>query len=295
VPRRLRSWPGAILPPFIAPFVPKNRELDSATIDAALAHCGLAPAGNGRVPAGNGRAPAGNGRTAGRAGGTAATRRFRHPATVVSEAVLQPGQPLLVQVSRWDRLKDMDGVLRSITSFVEDGYLALVGPYPTGIPDDIEQTFWYDRCLTAWRSLPRALRGRAALVCLPMTDLGENATLVNAVQRAADVVLQKSLAEGFGLTVAEAMWKSRVVVASAVGGIRTQIDHGDTGFLVDDPTDLECFGHLAAMAVGETVDRHEMGTRAHDRVLREFLPDREVVATARLLSDDRKVLEQWHS
>ena len=64
------------------------------------------------------------------------------------------------------------------------------------------------------------------LALLPMDDADENAVIVNALQRRADVVVQKSLAEGFGLTVAEAMWKGRPVVATRVGGIQDQIEDG---------------------------------------------------------------------
>jgi trehalose synthase len=70
-----------------------------------------------------------------------------------------------------------------------------------------------------------------------MEDLDENAVMVNALQRHARVVVQKSIAEGFGLTVTEAMWKSRPVVASSVGGIGEQIVDGKSGILLDDPRD----------------------------------------------------------
>src|SRR5690242_7299292 len=98
--------------------------------------------------------------------------------------------------------------------------------------------------MTAWRSLPRAARARIHLACLPMGDSRENAVIVNALQRHAAVVTQKSLAEGFGLTVTEAMWKGRPVVASAVGGIQDQIVHGVSGFLLDDPRDGARFTQL---------------------------------------------------
>ena len=62
-----------------------------------------------------------------------------------------------------------------------------------------------------------------------MVDLDENAVMVNAIQRRADVVVQKSIAEGFGLTVAEAMWKGTPVVASRIGGIQDQIVDGESG------------------------------------------------------------------
>ena len=74
-----------------------------------------------------------------------------------------------------------------------------------------------------------------------MADVDENAAIVNALQRHATVIVQKSLHEGFGLTVTEAMWKGRPVVASAVGGIQDQIEDGVQGLLLRDPTDLDAF------------------------------------------------------
>jgi trehalose synthase len=81
-----------------------------------------------------------------------------------------------------------------------------------------------------------------------MDDLQENGAMVNALQRRADVTVQKSLAEGFGLTVAEAMWKARPVLASRVGGIQDQIVHGRSGLLLDDPNDGGAKGPTAACA-----------------------------------------------
>ena len=95
--------------------------------------------------------------------------------------------------------------------------------------------------------------------------------IVNALQRRADVVVQKSLAEGFGLTVTEAMWKDRPVVAGRVGGIVEQIDDGVHGVLVD-PRDLGAFGH-ALDALFEDPDRAAaLGRAAHERVRDRFLP-----------------------
>ena len=94
-----------------------------------------------------------------------------------------------------------------------------------------------------WSALPADVKERVHLAQLPMADPEENAAIVNALQRRSDVVVQKSLAEGFGLTVAEAMWKARPVVASRLGGIRDQIVDGESGILIDDPTDLTAFAH----------------------------------------------------
>ena len=93
--------------------------------------------------------------------------------------------------------------------------------------DDPEAAAVYEDCIARWRKLPHAIRGRVHLACIPLADPDENAAIVNALQRHASVVVQKSVAEGFGLTVAEAMWKSRPIVASAVGGIRDQITDGE--------------------------------------------------------------------
>jgi trehalose synthase len=122
-------------------------------------------------------------------------------------------------------------------------------------------------------------------VCLPMADRDDNARLVNAVQRTADVVAQKSLAEGFGLTVTEAMWKARPVVASAAGGITAQIDHGRTGLLVDDPGDLAGFAGLVASLTGGSVDGAALGRAAHKTVYQRYLPDADLLTTAQMLAE----------
>ena len=100
--------------------------------------------------------------------------------------------------------------------------------------------------------------------------------MVNALQRAAAVVVQKSLAEGFGLTVAEAMWKSRPVVASAVGGILDQVDDGVTGVLVP-PRDLAAFAAAIDRLLADPVRAQAMGAAAHARVQSEFLTSRHLL------------------
>jgi trehalose synthase len=110
-----------------------------------------------------------------------------------------------------------------------------------------------------------------------MEDGEENAAIVNALQRRADVVVQKSLAEGFGLTVAEAMWKARPVVASRIGGIQDQIVHGSTGLLVDDPHDLKAFGKAVTDLLEDPEGAVRMGKEAQNRVRDEFLGPRHLM------------------
>lgn len=106
-----------------------------------------------------------------------------------------------------------------------------------------------------------------------MDDLDENAVMVNALQRRSAVVVQKSLAEGFGLTVAEAMLKSRPVVASRVGGISDQIVDGESGLMMDDPTDLDAFAAAVGSLLTDPDRARAMGEAAHQRAVDRFLVD----------------------
>jgi trehalose synthase len=93
---------------------------------------------------------------------------------------------------------------------------------------------------------------------------------VNALQRWSSVVVQKSIAEGFGLTVAEAMWKARPVVASRVGGIQDQMVDGESGVLVE-PRDLDSFGAAVRDLLSDQDRAQRMGVAAQARVRDQFL------------------------
>ena len=135
--------------------------------------------------------------------------------------------------------------------------------------------------MTAWQALPEPTRSRVSLVSVPMDDLKLNATIINAIQRHAAVVVQKSLAEGFGLTVSEAMWKSRPMVASAVGGIQDQITNRQQGLLVD-PVDLDGFARDLERMLGDQHLAHRLGHAARRRVREHFLDDRQLIQTNEL-------------
>jgi trehalose synthase len=106
-----------------------------------------------------------------------------------------------------------------------------------------------------------------------MDDADENAFIVNALQRQAAVVVQKSLVEGFGLTVTEAMWKARPVVASRLGGIQDQITHGRDGLLVN-PYDLDELAGVLRRPFEDPGLAAQLGAAAHARVLLEYVGDR---------------------
>jgi trehalose synthase len=184
--------------------------------------------------------------------------------------------PLVVQVSRWDRLKDPIGALQGFarsmdTSRTDHAVLMLVGPCVKAVADDPDGLEVYEEVVARWKQLETARRERVHLVTLPMDDLEENAAMVNALQRHATIVAQKSLREGFGLTVTEAMWKSRPVIASAVGGIRDQIEHGVSGLLLKNPSDLDAFAGAITQLLANRGFAERLGRNAKRRVMHNYL------------------------
>ena len=151
-----------------------------------------------------------------------------------------------------------------------------------GVSDDPEGAAVYGECLLQWHDLPPAARARILLVTLPLEDIDENAAMVNALQRHATVIAQKSLAEGFGLTVSEGMWKGRPVVGSAVGGIIDQIADG-TGILLPDPTDLQAFGRAVSLLLGDQAEAARLGLAAHAYVREHYIGDIHLMRYAQLL------------
>jgi trehalose synthase len=263
-PRWLDDRHLAVIPPSIDPFAPKNEDLDRETVVGVLIAAGLvAPDGRPGHP------------------------RVSRRAQIVREGDPPPAEaPLVVQVSRWDRMKDMAGVLHGFVSGVDassDACLVLAGPAVAGVNDDPEGLEVWDETVAVWRELSQKDRARVQLAAVPMDDPAENALVINALQRHAAVVVQKSLAEGFGLTVSEAMWKSRPVVASAVGGIADQIVDGESGLLLDDPTDLEALGALVSRLLASPSEAAHLGKNARRRVADHFLPDRQLLQYAHLL------------
>ena len=103
--------------------------------------------------------------------------------------------------------------------------------------------------------------------------------------RSSAVEPPKSLREGFGLVVSEAMWKARPVVAGRVGGIQDQIEHGVSGVLIDDPTDGAAFASVAAGLLHDQARANDIGEAARARVLDRFLTPRQLVETLDLTAE----------
>ena len=194
--------------------------------------------------------------------------------STVAQAALDPDRPLMLQVSRFDPWKDPLGVVaawRLARERVPGLQLALVGAMAA---DDPEGFAVYD-------AVRRETASEAD--CHLLTDRdGIGATQVNALQRHADVAVQKSLREGFGLTVAEAMWKGTPVVGGRVGGIPLQIGDDEGGVLVDDVQ--SCAD--AVVALLEDRDRsREIGVAGRERIRHQFL-------TPRLVRDELALYHQ---
>ena len=162
-------------------------------------------------------------------------------------------------------------------------HLMLVGQAVSGVSDDPEGSEVLAESLARWQALPATARNRVSLVSVPMDDVRQNATIVNAVQRLATVAVQKSLAEGFGLTVTEALWKGRPMVASAVGGIQDQITSDENGLLIEDPADLDSFGRALRRLASDPGLAGRLGQAARRRVLENYLEDSQLARTTQML------------
>jgi trehalose synthase len=213
----------------------------------------------------------------------------RHDDLLVSGAPLPAEARLAVQVSRWDQLKDMGGVLSAFTEHLDampdDTHLMLVGPAVDGVSDDPEGAAVLAECKDQWHRLPGPAQDRTHLVTLPMDDVDENAHLTNAIRHHAAVLLQKSLMEGFGLTVTEALWRARPVIAGAIGGITDQITDGVNGLLLPDPGDLDAFADTLARLLHDDERADRLGQAGRARVHEQFLVDRHLIQYANWLAD----------
>jgi trehalose synthase len=266
-----RIW---VIPPSIDPFSAKNAELDPLDVRAILATIGLADR-DSQSPV-RGFFPRGDGTTG----------EVHRPAHVTGDASPGPDDPVAVQVSRWDRLKDMAGVMRGFAEYVlpaDNACLILAGPSVSGVTDDPEGAEVFAECLDQWHRLPAGARQRILLATLPLDDVEENAAMVNAIQRSATVIVQKSLAEGFGLTVAEGMWKGRPVIGSAVGGIVDQIAAG-TGILLPDPTDLAVFGAQLKGLLEDRDRAYRMGAAGKAYTREHFIGDMHLLRYAEVIA-----------
>lgn len=259
-----------IIPPAIDPFSVKNQDLDGETVTAILRASGIMQGADGTASFTRLGGPSG---------------KVEHEASLCGGS-LPPDARFVTQVSRWDELKDPVGVMQAFAEHIgprSDSWLVLAGPAARSVKDDPEQPGVLRDIIARRERLEPGVRDRVQIAQLPMDDVDENAAIVNAIQRRADVVVQKSLAEGFGLTVAEAMCKARPIVASRVGGIEDQIEDGKSGLLIDDPTDLKALGDKVVRLLQDEPQALRLGEAARDRATRHFIAPRHLAQQAELV------------
>jgi trehalose synthase len=171
---------------------------------------------------------------------------------------IDASRPIVAQVSRFDRLKDPVGVIEGyrLTRRHQDCQLVLAGG---GAPDDPE----------GQKVLQEVLEAKGDDPDIFVIDLPPDShRVINALQRAADIAVQKSTREGFGLVVAEAMWKGKPVIGGNVGGIRRQIIHGVTGYRVNT---VEGLSWRLRELLGDPEKARRMGKLAKEQVRQNFL------------------------
>ncbi len=240
--------------PSLDPVSPKNQALGPDVVPAILDRVGLTASGAEAEPV--------------------FTRFDGSPSRVSVRARIDQDGPVpdraevVAQVSGWERLKDQAGVMEAFgRSRQPDLHLVLAGPSTAKRSEESEERRVIAELRERRGSLPEAARRRIHLVEVPDRDRDENAAIVNAIQRRADLVVHKSLEEGFGLAVTEAMWKGRAVLAGRVGGIPTQIVDGETGVLVD-PRDLAAVAERIDELIADPHRRRALGAAAREQVAR---------------------------
>jgi trehalose synthase len=182
-------------------------------------------------------------------------------------------KPIITQVSRFDPWKDPLGVIdayRIVKQSVPDAQLVMVASMAQDDPEGLH-----------YLELTEEHRAGDPDVFLLSNLQGVGNLEVNAIQRESDVVVQKSLREGFGLVVAEGMWKDKPVVAGNTGGIRLQIEDGDSGYLVDSVE--QCAVRVAELLADPAL-RNAIGGAARERVRENYLTPREIEDHLRMLA-----------
>ena len=184
-------------------------------------------------------------------------------------------KPLLAQISRFDKWKDPAGVLEifKLVKKEVDCRLVLCGSMASDDPEGIQI---YERIKQKANSL--IAKGDVILIT------SENNILVNALQRSSAVIIQKSIREGFGLTVTEALWKETPVVASNVGGIPLQISDGENGFLFE-PNDNDGFAQKIIELIRKPDLARKIGENGRETVRGKFLVTRILNDYLDLLND----------
>ena len=266
-----------LVQPALNPLSPKNRALSVTELTDVLRRARLADCSHPTVD-GDFAPPA---RRLQRDGSFA-------PATRPEDLGLME-RPIVTQISRWDRLKGFAPLLRGFARMKESAFLdrnavserdrhrlalsrlVLAGPDPDSVSDDPEGQEVFNEICSLWHDLPPEIQRDVAIITLPMTSRRVNSLMVNALQRCSAIVAQNSLQEGFGLTVAEALWKRRPVLGTHAAGIREQVTDGVHGRLTPQAEDVEAIAHTIHEMLNAEEERRRWARNARRRVSERYL------------------------
>lgn len=188
---------------------------------------------------------------------------------------VEPNKPIISQISRFDKWKDPEGMIHifDIVRKKVDCQLLLVGSMATDDPEGQE----------VFEKIEKRIENKKdILLIIDAPDI-----VVNAIQQESSVVVQKSLKEGFAITVSEALWKETPVVASNIGGIPSQVIHGKTGFL-ENPTDYQGFAEKIIYLLNHPREAKEIGKNGREHIRNNFLITRHLLDYIRLFKDLKK-------
>jgi trehalose synthase len=293
IPNRLAGR-SAVIHPGIDPLASKNRELSLRAAVEVLCHGGLVVC---------------PGPTVDPPYQALAQRVLPDGGFAAANAMEDIGlltRPIVVQVSRWDSLKGFLPLMEGFAALKQSVYdglevsdpaqrrrldlarLVLAGPDPGSIQDDPEARELLATLAAAYSALPVPIQHDIAIVTLPMASREQNALLVNALQRSATVVAQNSLREGFGLTIAEAMWKRVPVLSNSQAcGPRTQARDSIDGRLIGDPTDIRQIQGAISEMLSDPIRWEYWGRNGQRRVHELFLVTSQLRSWAHLFTQIR--------
>jgi len=197
-------------------------------------------------------------------------------------------RPIVLQVSRWDRLKGWRPLMHAFRKLkrelssgngdpthrrrMELVRMVLAGPDPESIQDDPEGQVVLNELIADYAGFEPEIQADIALVTLPMVSPRENALMVNVLQRSASIVVQNSLREGFGLTLTEGMWKHNAVLGNhRAVGLRQQVRDEIDGRMVHDPEDIDELAHTLEAMLADPASRVRWGQSAQRRCHDHFL------------------------
>jgi trehalose synthase len=269
------SGKAVVMHPGIDPLDHKNRELSFHKIIGILSNAGLISNYNPLTPA-----------------FAESVKRLQPDGSFQSP--LFPSDPgiifrsAILQVSRWDRLKGFAPLLKGFSELkknihkyggnvsrnlrrIELSNLILAGPDPDFVEDDPEGKEVLNEISELYMKLDTEMQRHILVLKLPMTNRKNNELIVNALQRIATIVVQNSIKEGFGLTVTEALWKSKTVLGTNACGIKQQIRDGIDGRLIKNPENPVEIAEALSCILNSPKERDVWSHSGQKKVVENFL------------------------